>query len=372
MKYVAVKEVDNNILIHGDSCCTSLQELYSALADNNTTEIEITKEFANEYFTYTALCEFVEYSAAIVPHIRIVVDETVYDSAVQAVTDLQRYKEPDEFIYALEYNPTRIISTIQMLCNSYLQAQDDAAIANNKIATMLVQLEEQKKKLEYKDIDYAKLMEQKNDAESKLHSLVSRINFRYEKTVRPDELFQLNHNNYNHVLYIKEITRVHYVDTLMYYVSEILKTLYGVPVRTVVIEPYYAYSRSKMYAFAKPHWNLTYQDVYAGDIYMAGFQPKVMKDILQDPNHVNYLVVLDRGGYIEPHVVGDNVTTIYTASDLKDVDAGISYSDVISYEDSTMYIPYIEDFNTLSPEDKIQKYSSMNVTKELIKHLEEV
>ena len=57
---------------------------------------------------------------------------------------------------------------------------------------------------------------------------------------------------------------------------------------------------------------------------------------------------------------------------LKDIPTEVSKSDVISYSEDTMFIPYIEDFDKLSPEDKIQKYSSMSVTKELIKILEEV
>ena len=371
MKYVAVKNIDNDIIIHGDSCCTSLQELYTALTDKNTTEIEIRKDFASEYFTYSALCDFVEYSAAIVPHVRIVVEDTVYDSILQAVRDIQVYKEPDEFIYAMQRDPSRIISTIQTLCNSYIKAHDDAAIANNKIATMLIQIEELNKQLSYRNADYDKLLELKNDLEAKLHALVSRVNFRYEKTVEPDSMFIAKHNNYNHILYVKEISRVHYTDTLIYYLQEILKTLYGVPVRTVVIEPYYSYGRAKLYPGMKPHWNLSYRDVYAGDIYMAGFQPKLMSDILQNPNHVNYLLVLDRAGYTYPHIDCQNTTVIYTASDVKDVDAKIMRDKVISYSDETLYIPYIEDFDNLSPEEKIQKYSSMNVTKELIKCLEE-
>lgn len=372
MRYVALLKVDNDILIQGDSCCTNLHDLYTALTDKMTTEIEIRKDFANEFFTYSALCDFVEYSAAIVPHIRIFVEDTVYDSSLQAVKELQEYKEPDEFIYAMQYAPNKVLSTIQLLCKSFIQTHEDAAIANNKIATMLVQIEDLNKQLEYKTSDYLKLSSIKNETEAKLHALVSRINFRYEKTVKPDEMFQLQHNNYNHVLYIKEISRVHYVDTLLYYLQEILKTLYSVPVRTVVIEPYYAYGRTKLYPGFKPHWDLTYQDVFANDIYMAGFQPKVMSDILQDPNHVNFLIVLDRGGYMEPHVTGDNVTTIYTASDIKDVDVDIKRDLVISYDESTLFIPYIDNFNELSPEERIKKYSSMSVTKELIKYLEEV
>lgn len=372
MKYVAVTRVDNDIILHGDSCCTTLQELYSALSDKNTTEIEIRKDFASEYFTYSALCDFVEYSAAIVPHIRISVEDTVYDNAMQAVRDIQMYKEPAEFIYAMERDPTRLISTVQLLCKSYMQAHDDAAIANNKIATMLVQIEELTKELKYAKSDYQKLLDVKNDADAKLHALVSRVNYRYEKSVDVDEMFVSKHNNYNHILYIKEITRVHYTDTLVYYLQEILKTLYSVPVRLVVIEPYYAYGRSALYPNLVPHWDLTYRDVYSGDILMAGYQPKVMSDILQNPNHVNYLIVLDRAGYRSQHIDCGNVTTVYTASDLKDADSKIMRDKIISYSNDTLFIPYIEGFEKLSPEDRIQKYSSMTVTKTLIKYLEEV
>ena len=51
-------------------------------------------------------------------------------------------------------------------------------------------------------------------------------------------------------------------------------------------------------------------------------------------------------------------------------DVDIDKDKLISYDDSTMYIPYIENFDELSPEDKIKKYSSMNVTKQLINLLE--
>jgi hypothetical protein len=282
------------------------------------------------------------------------------------------YKHPDEFVYAIEKNPSRVISTIQMLGKSFMTAHDEASIANNKLATMLVQIEELTKRLQYANKDYNSLAEKNNETEAKLHALVSRVNYRYEKSVNPDEMFLAKHNSYNHVLYLKEVSRVHYTDTLIYYLREVLKTLYGVPVRLVVIEPYYAYGRESMYPKCKPHWKLDYQDVYSGDIMMAGYQPKLMKDILQDPNHVNYLIVLDRGGYRVPHIDCQNTTVVYMTSDVKDLPDDVQKDHVISYEDDTMYIPYVENFDSLSPEDKIQKYSSMSVTKALIRFLEEV
>lgn len=372
MRYVALLEVDNNVLISGDCCCTNLLELYTAVTDRNTTELVISKEFAEQFFTYDGLCNFVEHTTSLAPHIRIEVPDNVYDNTVEAVRELQTFREPDVFIYAMEKNPTKLISTIQTLCRDYLDAHDEANVASSKIATMLVQIEDLQKQLAYKTTDYNRLLGVKNDLEAKLHALVSRVNFRYEKTVNPDTMFQAHSNDYNHILYIKEITRVHYTDTLVYYLQEILKTMYSVPVRSVVIEPYYAYGRAELYPTYVPHWQLKYSDVYSGNIFMAGYQPKLMEDILKDANHVNYLIILDRGGYGHQHIVCDNCTVVVTASDLKDVKDGYASDRIISYSENTLNIPYIDGFEDLSVESKIQKYSSMSITKKLINILEEV
>lgn len=371
MKYVALKAVDNDILINGDSCCTNLQELYTALVDSTTTEIEIRKEFANDFFTYQSLCDFMDNTRVMFPNVNVHVEDTLYDTAMDAVNEVLSYKGPDEFVYAIEKDPTRVISTIQFLGKYFKEAREDAAVANNKLSTMLVQIEDLQKQLNYAGADYNKLLTRNNDLEAKLHALVSRVNYRYEKTVAPDEMFVANHNSYNHILYLKEVTRVHYTDTLVYYLSEILKTLYSVPVRVVAIEPYYAYASADLYKSFKPHWNLSYQDVYAGNILMAGYQPKIMTDILKNPNHVNYLIVIDRGGYMMPHINCDNVTTIYMASDVKDLPDGVNMDHCITYSSKTLDIPFIPDFDTLSLEDRIKKYSSMDVTKKLIDYLEE-
>lgn len=372
MKYVALNNVDNDIIIRGDQCITNLRELYEALIDKDTTEIELRSDFINTNFTYSALCDFVEQSSVIAPTVRIWSSGVLYDNMYEAVKELSSFRTADEFVYAITHSPSKIMSTIRTLCKSYVQAHDEAAVANNKIATMLVQIDDLKRQLNEEKADHKNLQSIYNDTSAKLHALISRVNFKYEKTVKEDEMFLLHENQYNHVLYIKEITRVHYTDTMLYYLEEILKTLYNVPVRSVVIEPYYSYGCEERYPDHTPHWNLTYKDVYSEDIVMAGFQPKLMRDILQDSSHVNYLIILDRGGYRVPHVSFGNVSTLYTVSDLKDVPRGVSLQNVISYSSETMNIPYIEGFEELSPEERIKIYSSMDVVKKMINILEEV
>lgn len=369
MKYVAMLQVDNDVLIHGDGCVTSLAELYKVLVSKETTELEITREFAQEYFTYSGLCEFVEQSSAVAPNVRLYVDDFLYDNTMSVVKDIMLYTTPDTFIYALEHNPNRVISTIQELCKSYIGVHEEANIANSKISNMLVQIDDLQRQLKYAKQDYAKLAEIHNETESKLHALVSRVNYRYEKTVNPDTMFISKHNSYKHVLYIKEITRVHYTDTLLYYLQQILRTLYSMPVRAVVIEPYYAYGSESRYPGFAPHWHLSYRDVYSGDILMAGYQPKLMNDILCNSNHINFLIILDRGGYMCPHVQGDNVSVVYSASDARDLPEGCT--DAITYSADTLCIPYVEGFDEMSPERKLQIYSSMPIIQKLTNLLEE-
>lgn len=371
MKYIALCKVDNDIIIHGDECVTDLGGLYRALVQKDTTEIEIRKEFADKFFTYSALCDFVEYSSAVAPNVIIEVQETVYDNIMAAVRELSHFTSKDAMIYALESNPTFVLQTITTLIKHFVSSHDEQTVANNKIATLLVQIDSLQRELNKSKTKQDQLLEVNHDLDSKLTALVNRTNYRYEKTIKPDELFLAKHNSYNHILYIKEITRVHYTDTLVYYLQEIMRTMYGVPVRSIVIEPFYSYDRATLYPTYKPHWALTYQDVYSGDIFMAGYQPKLMNDLLQNANRVNFLIVLDRGGYVSPHITGSNVSTIYTVSDLKDAYEDIPLEDIISYSEDTMYIPYIEDFNELSPEQRIMKYSSMPVIKKLVGLLEE-
>lgn len=371
MVYVGVIEVDNNILIQGDECVTTLEELYRALADPDCTEVRLTKAFADKFFTYTALCDFVENCSTVAPNVAIIVEDTTYSDIQEAVSNLAQYKTIEEFTYAITNNPTKVIATIQDLCKYYTTTRNETAIASNKLSTVLMQLEQTNQELDLQRSDYSKLLDVMNDTKSRFELLVNRVNYRYDKTINPDEMFLVRDNKFKHILYIKEITRVHYTDTLLHYLRETLHTLYNVPARSVVIEPYYSYGCEKRYPEHVPHWELSYQDVYSGNILMAGLQPKLMKDIMLNSNHINYLIVLDRGGYMTPHIEGNNVSVVYTVSDLKDAPEGVPNDRIISYSPDTLHIPYVENFEETSPEERVHKYTSMAVMQRLIEILEE-
>ena len=371
MKYVACLEPDNEEILKGSICITTIGELYRAIIDTEATEVEIRKDFAEEFFTPSGLAHFVEDAQNLNPKIVVNVDGVMSVFNEDAVKELLNLRNPEELLYALEKKPKEIMDTIKMLCNEYMSAASETLIANNKVATLHLQNATLQSKLQSVKNEKKSLIAIKNDYESKFNTLLSRINFKYSKAIDPDTMFQVVGNKYDKILYIKEITRVHYTDTLVYYLQELLRTLYNVPVRFVVIEPPYAYGRAYMYPNCKPHYDLIYNDVYKEDIFMAGLQPNLMEDILRNPSSVNYLIILDRSGYAVPHVRGDGVEIVYCVSDVNDIpDNTIPADRIISYSEGTMNIPYIPGFHLLSTEDKLKKYSSMKIVKKLVELIE--
>ena len=373
MRYITTLKEDSDIILSGDRCITNLQELYSTLILQDTEEIVMTKEFANKYFTLNGLQNFIENAQTINDHCTIVVDEILPEFQTSLVDDLRDIKDPEDFLYAIQLRGRDIVDTIHMLCDYYNESIQENVAANNKVATLHIVNSQLERKLKAREEDYQNLMEVKNDYDMKLKSLVARINYNYEKDVESNKLTQITGHRYDKILYIKELTRIHYTDTLVYYLQESLKIMYGVPCRLVVIEPFYAYSHCKLYPNCKPSYDLTKQDVYQSDIVMPGFQPKLLEDIIHNPAHMNFLLILDRGGYAIPHVYGRDIELIYEVSSPDDLDAlGIECDadHVITYNDNTLTIPYVENFQYMSIEERMKVYSSMDIMKKLIELIE--
>lgn len=370
MRYIATLKEDSNVILRGDACVTSLTDLYTLLVTKNCESITITREFADANFTYTSLCAFIANSAKLAPHIQITVEDTYYNNIDSAVRRLAECSSIEELIFLIERYPDKALAILKKLCLQHTSNAEALNVANNKLASALLATSDAKRLLKYRTAELDTAQANANELASKLHVLVNRLNFSYEQTINPDTMFTVGENQYKRILYLKEVSRVHYTDTLVYYLCEILKTLYSMPVRFVVIEPYYSYGRAKLYPDCKPHWELTYRDVYSGNIYMAGMQPKLMEDILCNPNQVPYLIILDRGGMDCVHVDYMNVDTIYVASDIRDLPAEADPQHAITYSKTTLNIPYIEDYESLSLEQRIQKYSTMPIVKTFIDYLE--
>lgn len=371
MIYEALLEYDNSVIVAGNRCITTPQELYQVLLYRDTAEIHMHRDFAEAFFTPSGLSDFVQNARLVNPYCTISVDADVRDFRLKAVKALSSYNTIEEVIYQLQAHPRDMMGVLKMLCSNYMDTYTETLVANNKVSSLQLQNSELTRKLREAEEHCQKLLREKSLVDAQLGTLVGRINYSYEKGIDATQFLQIEgKSRYTKILYIKERTRVRYVDTLLYYLKEILRTLYGVPAREVVIGPYYAYGGIKMYPGLEPSYDLTYTQLCKSDIYMPGFQPGVMSDILKNPSNVEYLIILDRGGYDVPHVLGGDVEYIYTVSDRKDSYDGVGARRTISYSHDTLYIPYIQGFEELSVEERMVRYSSMSIMKQLIGILE--
>lgn len=372
MDCIASLSVDNDEIIKGNICVTNLQELYSNLATQKFDRIYLRKDFTDEYFTPSALHEFINNAVSISDGVDVIPEDLVYGFQDDAIEHIRGMHTEEEFVSAFLLHPEIMIDTVHSLCDSYYNAYNETLLANNKLSTLHMQYINLLQKYEELRGKYDNLLELKRDYADSLETLVSRINYKYNKDVDINKLRQVEVDicRYTKILYVKEITRVKFVDTFIYYLTELLKTLYGVPTRYVVIEPSYAHYRNIFYPSCKPSDNLTYNDVKESDIFMAGFQSRLMESILSNPSHVNYLVILDRTQLKNVCVIGNKVEYVYTVSDTEDIEEDTPRERLLTYSPDTLHIPFIENFDKLAVEEKIKRYSSMESMQDIIKLME--
>lgn len=372
MIYLAslVEETDDKL--EGCTIIKTKAELNRVVADNRAANrVKIRRGFAQEFFTPSGLLAFVENAKALNRNLVIELDEA------SEILTLERFKEKlrlarstDELISLAAMYPKEFKDTVAVLARSDLDVQGELLAASNRVSRLQATVEAQRREME--ELKHSVELEQKNKyaATSRLESLIKRINYQYGVGVDERRLFELSGNRFDKIVYVKEYSRVQYMDSFLYYLKEILKILYSMPTRMLVIESFYGSLYPRMYPGLVPHFKLKERDVIAGDILMLGIQPHLMEDILKNSSNVSILIVLDRGGYQAPHLHGGNVTYFYSASDVGDLPEGIPNSRIISYSEDTLFIPLIKGFEKMDSSERVSRYSSMEITKHVIKIIE--
>ena len=372
MKYIAMLKEDNREILNGNQCVTSLKDLYRVILYPECNELYLRKEFTDTYFTYRGVCDFIQSVQQMFgSSLKIEAEDELFTSKDDAARTLMGIDSVEEFIYDLTRSPDRVMNAIRDMCKYYFKTQVDSSVASNKLATMYRNVQSLQRDLDMSVVQHNMLMAHNNDLRQKLEVLSNRVNYTYKRVTDTDTMFHLEENMFIKVLYIKEHQYVKYTNSLVYYLSEILKTLYSEPVRTVIIDPYYSYQESAVQNpnFA-PHWDLTYSDVSSGNIVMAGFQPHLMEDILKNASHIHYLIILDRSGCNQQFVDGYNVET-YHVGPAKYCPIGTEPNRIISDSDDTLSVPYVPDYTDLTPNERIQTWSDFDVVTQMIDTIEE-
>lgn len=372
MMYLASLVEETKDKVDGYKFIHTKSELDIIATDNlASNKVVIRQDFAHEYFTPTGLQSYIENVHRINPNLIIELDtENELITRDILIDKLKACRNIDELIMLIGAHQKEVMDTIRYLIDSNDKDFQKMLVYSNQVSRLQSVVEGLQSEIEEKNYTIDLESDNKLNYQSKFHALISRINYQYNVFVDKNKLFEVDQNNYDKILYIKELSRVQYTDTLVYYLKEILKTLYAMPTRILVIEGYYAAGKISQYPNLTPHHNVLERDVIKGDILMLGMQPKMMEDILKNSSNISILIVLDRAGYAVPHIKGNNVELMYTASDIKDVPENIPLGRVISYSDKTQFIKYIKDFDDLDMSARISAYSSMQIVKNIITMLE--
>lgn len=362
-----------DIALDGKDCVKNISELYSVITKPECTGLEIREDFVKEFLTPASTNALINEIQKLNPRIHI---STVTDYWSKEDSDLellQVINDPEDFINWVLANKEEALKMYQSLIIEHNEEVTDRIDANAKISNLSTEYMQLllKYKEEQSRANHFKAMLER--VSSKYDSLVGKLNMNYNVGITDSymETINLTVNAYQKILYIKEITRVKYVDSFIYYLQEILKTLYTVPARLLVLESAFSYNKAELYPNCKSHLDMTVQDAFSGDIFCAGASDSLIKDVLKNSSKCPYLIILDRTGWAEPIVTGKNVETYYTVSDLGDIKSLYQGLDrIISYNEQTLHINYEENFENLSVQEKMSKYSSMDIMVKTIDLLE--
>lgn len=372
MMYLASLEEEMKDKVAGYFFLHTKEDLDRVVADNTVANtVVIRGDFSSEFFTPTGLSLYVEEAKKLNPNINIEVDSgngvVTYDYIIKKIG---KCRNLEELIQLLVTYDKEAMNVVRELVTTRTQNRKQMLEYSNQIARL--QSVNNGYRGQLADLELSLRQEQQNKLQfqSRLLSLIGRINYQYNIGLDRSKLFVLNDNEYDKVLYFKETSRVQYTDSFLYYLKEILKVLYTMPTRMIVIEAYYATGKVQQYPDFKCHHSLFEEDVLSGDILMLGVQPKLMEDILRNPSRISILIVLDRGGYEVPHLIGDNVEYFYMASDPKDVPEDVPKNRIISYSEDTLYIKYIKGFEQMDHSKRISEYSSSNIIKTIVNLIE--
>ena len=325
------------------------------------------QDFVTKYFTPTGFDEYCKGIKSINPNLVIRVDNPESIATVDYMTrKIINCKNMREILMLASAHEKEFVDTILTMATSSKRERDamlyystQISQLQNQATSLLAEIDDLKSELNNEQ-------QTKLEYQSKYNNLVSRINYQYGLNYNSDKVFEVQGHLFDKVLYFKELSRVQYTDSFIYYLQQILKIVYGMPTRVVVIESYYADGKVEQYPKLKPHYALTQEDIISGDILMLGLQPNVMQDVLRNASNVSFLIVLDRAGYSQPHITGENVEYFYLASDIKDKPTYVDNMRCISYDSSTLNIPHVDNFNVLDDSAKMTLYSSYPIIKSIV------
>lgn len=327
------------------------------------------KDAVNYYFTPESYLEYVRNAKKINPIITIKSEVDYSSNEDFIVRKIALSQKPSDIFDIIGAHPKEAFTTLKGLSEKIQAATNESLIISNRISEMHFELQNQQRTNKELKSQLSEAHKTKDYYHRMFEMLRHRIQHKFLKPMHEDSLNFCTYNEYDKVIYIKEISHVQRVYSLLEALQEIIFMLYQTPCRLCVIEPYGASLRRYQYPNLKLDTELTTKDIISSDILMIGYHPHVMEGIMHNASGSSFIIIYDRDGSNIEHIQGSNVSTFYVSSSEEEIDAfSLPRRRVISYEGTgAMYIENVQNYNSMTMSEKLSAYSGMGIVSDIIR-----
>ena len=183
-------------------------ELDIIVADNtHSNRVMIRQDFAHEYFTPTGLMNYIMNAKQV--NYNIIIELDVTDEVLTKdimISKMRGCRNIEELVELAITHDTEFIDTLKRLTDRHVSDYKEMLSYSNQIARLQAVIDEMREEINNRDYTIAQEAANKLSYQSRLHALISRINYQYGKDIDNSKLFTIDKNSYDKVLYIKEIT----------------------------------------------------------------------------------------------------------------------------------------------------------------------
>lgn len=363
MEESAEDKLSGYVLLH------NLDDVFNVVTNTKESNTLIMgSDAVDEFFTPESFTSFLKNVRRINPILivkskesEIVPEDFIYEKMSYA-------NNPRDMLTILAAHPRESYTALKRLSGRVQQAKADSLNIASRVSEMqhkVSVLEADKTVLE----DKVGELQSSLDYYSNMFSIVkSRLQHKFLSKVEDDSLNFCTTNDYDRVLYFKEISHLPYTFTLLEMLQQITLMLYQTPCRICVIEGYGATLKRFQYPNLVSHRVLTVDDIIKADILMEGYQPTVMDGFMHNASGSSVAIVLDREGSDFLHIQGANVQTYFIVGNWQDVATfNLPKDSVISVPKvGCMCIPAIEGFEDMTASERITAYSNLRIVSQIL------
>lgn len=348
----------------------TMDDLFEVLLDTTDGHTIIMGEDAvGYYFTPESYLSFVKNAKRINPIVTIKSTSEITSTEDFICKKLAYAQKPDDIFRIIGGHPREAYTTLKGLAERVQQSVNESLVMSNRISEMqhkVAGLEGEKGNLE---AQLTEAQRAKNYYHRMFEMLCNRMQHKFMKPLHEDSLNFCNSNSYDRVIYIKEISHLTRVYSMIEALQQIILMLYQTPCRLCVIEPYGASLRSYQYPKLKLDTDLTTKDILSSDILMVGYHPRIMEGIMHNAGGSSFIIVYDRDGSNIEHIHGSNVTTYYVTNDPEEIDLfGLPRKRTITLPGhDALHIDTIHEYAEKTPSERLTAYSGMKIISDIIR-----